>query len=66
MKAGEPEDGITELLVMIRRRSGDTNAPEERNPADAKGLLEKTESTQMLEILSSEHLPAVSISTNNS
>ena len=51
MKAGEPEDDITKLLVMIRRGSGDTNAPEERNPADAKGLLEKTESTQMQPLL---------------
>ena len=39
-----PEDDISELLIMIRKRSSNSALPE------------KTISTQPLEILSSEHL----------
>jgi hypothetical protein len=61
VKAGESEDDITELLVMIRKRSGGTNALEAPKHADAKVLPEKTESTQTLETLSSEHLEPLPI-----
>ena len=37
IKSGEPEDDITELLVMIRRRSSNF-ALDASNPADAKLL----------------------------
>jgi hypothetical protein len=37
-KAGEPEDDITELLAMIRRRSGGTNALEAPKAACANLL----------------------------
>jgi hypothetical protein len=52
----QPQDDITELLVMIRRRSGGTNVLEAPKTADANSLPEKTESTQGLEALSSEPL----------
>ena len=41
----EISDDITELMIMIRRKSGDGNA-----------LHEKPDSTQELGVLSSEHL----------
>ena len=41
VKADQPERDITELLVMIRRRSGGINALEASKQADAKGLPER-------------------------
>jgi hypothetical protein len=69
VKAGEPEDDITELLVMIRRRSGhgqlESGKPAEvkpaghalleAKPAELKVLSQKPEATQVLERLSRGH-----------
>jgi hypothetical protein len=66
MKAGEPEDDITELLVMIRRRSDVTNALEAPKQADANTLPEKTENTHVLEILSAGHFEPLPICVSDS
>lgn len=55
MRADQLEDDMTELLVMIRRRSGGANALEAPKAGDAKALPETTESTQVHETLSSGH-----------
>ncbi len=57
-KSGESDNYITELLVMIRRRSG----PDElgaAKPAEVKVLPDKPENTQVLGTLSSGHLEAL-------
>jgi hypothetical protein len=76
----EPEDDITELLVMIRRRSGhgqlESGKPAEvkpaghalleAKPAELKVLSQKPETTQVLEILSRGHFEPLPLMVNPS
>jgi hypothetical protein len=80
LKAGEPDDEITELLVMIRRRSGhgqlESGKPAEVKPAghgqleakaaELKVLSQKPENTQVLETLSRAHLEPLPLMVNPS
>jgi hypothetical protein len=65
VKPGEPEDDITELLIMIRRKSAHGELGDAK-PADIKPLPKKTENTQVLEVLSNGHLEPLPVHVNPS